>query len=67
MLDSVPVEDRTGWLFCPAMQRGEDRLNDPRPARRIISRIGREAGGFVNDDGKPASAHDMRRSWAATG
>lgn len=29
LLDGVRVEQRTGWIFAPAMQRGKGRLSDP--------------------------------------
>lgn len=63
LLDSVPESQRTGWVFNPTRQRGEGRLNDARRVGRIISRIGEAAEVYVNDDEKPASAHDIRRSF----
>lgn len=63
LLDSVPESQRTGWVFNPGRQRGEGRLNDARRVGRIISRIGEAAEVYVNDDEKPASAHDIRRSF----
>lgn len=63
LLETVPETERTGWIFRPTKQRGEGRLADPRRVGRIISRIGEAAEVFVNEEDKPASAHDLRRSF----
>ena len=63
LLDEVHNEDRTGWIFNPApLRRWPRRLSEPQ-AGRIITRIGTEAGIVVNEHGKFASAHDLRRSF----
>lgn len=63
LLGAMP--ERTGWIFNP-------RTRQPRKDRgrlthqqvgRIISIIGKEAKVKVNASGKPASAHDLRRSF----
>jgi integrase len=43
--------------------RGEGRYKDIKRVGRAITAIGREAGATVNSKGKPASAHDLRRSF----
>ena len=63
LLDSVPEEERTGYVFRPAKIRGAGRPMD-KQAGRIITAIGEEAGVVVNKTGKPASAHDLRATFA---
>ncbi|MDP6554896.1 MAG: site-specific integrase, partial [Pirellulaceae bacterium] len=50
-------------VFNPTKRRGQGRYTDLRQVGRVISKIGRAAEVFVTDDGKPASAHDLRRSF----
>lgn len=66
----TPEEQRVGWAFNPLSldARAGRKMRDSRPAvgwvGKIISEIGEKAGVVVNDDGKFASAHDLRRSCA---
>lgn len=63
LLDSLP--NRTGWIFNPIakrMRKGQGRLTAEHVGR-LISDIGRTAQVKVNASGKPASAHDLRRSF----
>ena len=75
LLNSVPVSQRSGWVFEPASLQPKlgRRVRHERPAAewvsRVVSRIGREAGIIVAEadehTGRPvkfASAHDLRRS-----
>ena len=63
LLGETPADDRTGYVFNPTKRRGQGRYTDLRQVGRVISKIGRAAEVFVTDDGKPASAHDLRRSF----
>lgn len=63
IMNEVPLEDRTGWIFNPAKVRGQGATRDPRYVGKVISTIGKAAEIFVNSNGKPASAHDLRRSF----
>jgi len=63
LLDEVPDDQRTGWVFNPAPLRSWNRRLTPEQAGRIISEIGEKAGVIVSDSGKFASAHDLRRSF----
>ena len=63
LLDTVPPDNRTGWIFTPKTRyvtRG--RMSEDR-AGHLISKIGKQAGVEVNTRGKSASAHDLRRSF----
>lgn len=69
LLLSVPVEDRTGWVFNPGSLQGKlgrsERHGRPNAewVGKVISRIGKAARVVVNDkSGKFASAHDLRRT-----
>ena len=62
-MDTVPADDRCGWVFNPAKLRGEGRYTDMRQVSRVIQKIATMADVIVNDDGKPASAQDLRRSF----
>lgn len=62
LLEEVPAELRTGFVFSPRKLHGNGRYNDPRQAGRVITAIGKAAGVLVNES-KPASAHDLRRSF----
>jgi integrase len=62
LLDEVPVEQRTGFVFSPRKLRGNGRYSNSNLAGRVISLIGKQAGVYVNAT-KPASAHDLRRSF----
>jgi len=75
LLQETPVEQRTGWVFCPSYVRGFTFAASRRPTvawvGKIVSKIGQVAGVCVaaaNDrTGYPqkfASAHDLRRSCA---
>ncbi len=63
LLDEVPDEDRTGWIFNPEPRRKWNRRLSTKHVGRIITDIGEEAGIVVNEDNKFASAHDLRRSF----
>lgn len=63
LLDEVADDDREGWIFNPAPRRKWDRRLTSDQAGRIITDIGQEAGIVVNEAGKFASAHDLRRSF----
>jgi len=56
LLESVPLDDRTGWLCSPMKFRGVGRYTDKRRVGRVVSRIGEESG-----TGK--HAHDIRRGF----
>ena len=66
----TPDDQRSGWAFNPLSLDGRAgrKLRSSRPAvgwvGKVISDIGEKAGVTVNDDGKFASAHDLRRSCA---
>lgn len=63
LLDEHPTG--TGYVFNPTRRDGrasKQRLV-VRKVSSIISMIGEKARVVVNDDGKPASAHDLRRSF----
>lgn len=62
MLRKIPEGERSGFVFNPSPRRGSRRLTTEQ-AGRIITTIGRKACVSVNGDGKPASAHDLRRSF----
>lgn len=62
MLDSIPEDDRTGFVFNPKLQILK-RRPDSKYMGRVITRIGKKAGVKVSKDGKPASAHDLRRAF----
>lgn len=70
LLLRTPEEQRVGWAFNPLSLDGRAgrKMRKSRPAvgwvGKIISEIGEKAGIVVNDDGKFASAHDLRRSCA---
>jgi integrase len=61
LLAETPHEDRTGVVFDPKIP---GRVVEMTLASKTISAIGRKAGVFVSEDrSKPASAHDLRRSF----
>jgi integrase len=62
LLKETPEGQRTGWIFNPRARRGQRRLT-PEQVGRIITLIGKRANVAVNAAGKPASAHDLRRSF----
>lgn len=64
LLDEIPEEQRTGWIFDPKPLRADwTRRLSVGQASRIVSDIGENAGIVVSEDGKFASAHDLRRSF----
>ncbi|MHB0956844.1 MAG: tyrosine-type recombinase/integrase [Pirellulaceae bacterium] len=76
VLNEVPPEERAGFVFDVSAERvhvGKKSfaVNARRVETigRVITEIGRRAHVRVNETGKPASAHDLRRSfgdrWAA--
>lgn len=62
LLEETPKDDRTGWVFRPRQLRRHSRPTLHRTSR-IITAIGKAANVIVNAAGKPASAHDLRRSF----
>lgn len=70
LLLKTPDDQRTGWAFNPLSldSRAGRKVRTARPAvgwvSKVISDIGEKAEIVVNDDGKFASAHDLRRSCA---
>ncbi|QDU80713.1 site-specific tyrosine recombinase XerC [Polystyrenella longa] len=69
LISSVPESERTGYVFNPPPMRHTEsgRLVDEQVGR-IITKIGKKAGVKVSEKGgkvKYASAHDLRRSFAA--
>jgi integrase len=70
LLLKTPDDQRAGWAFNPLSLDGRAgrKTRTSRPAvgwvSKVISDIGEKAGIVVNDDGKFASAHDLRRSCA---
>lgn len=62
LLKETSEGERTGWVFNPGARRGQRRLT-PEQVGRTITLIGKAARIAVNAVGKPASAHDLRRSF----
>ncbi len=67
LLDSIPVDDQTGFVFNPlAKVKSESRMRNDTICKRI-SAIGKVAGVKVSESAKGnplyASAHDLRRSF----
>jgi integrase len=62
LLVETPADRRKGWIFNPDPRRGSRRLT-PEQVGRIVTLIGKRANVAVNAAGKPASAHDLRRSF----
>ncbi len=60
-LRTTPRKERKGLVAPLHGLRGEQLTHDP--ISRFISDIGEAAEVFVSDDGKPASAHDLRRAF----
>ena len=65
LLDEIPEERRTGWIFNPRALRWKDenRRLCIDYVGEIVSRVGKKAGIVVNEAGKFVSAHDLRRSF----
>ncbi|MCC6492760.1 MAG: site-specific integrase [Pirellulales bacterium] len=64
-LEAVPATQRRGPVFNPEpLRRHEGRERRQERVSNTIAAIGRAAGVVVNDSGKCASAHDLRRSFA---
>ena len=62
LLDSVPEARRTGYVFNPVGKPGKRVVS--KYAGVIVATIGKQAGVVVNrEQGKFASAHDLRRSF----
>jgi integrase len=69
-LYETPQERRYGFVFAPkAIRQHEGMAWYRQRVSKTVAKIGRKAGVVVNDCGKCASAHDLRRSfgqrWAA--
>ncbi len=62
LLDEVPAEQRTGFVFSPRKLQGDGRYHTPENVGRAISAMGKQAGVLVNAS-KFASADDLRRSF----
>ena len=63
LLDKVANDDRLGWTFNPSPRRPWNKRLGTAQVGRIISDIGEAANVMVNDENKPASADDLRRSF----
>lgn len=63
VVDEIEHERRTGWVFNPAPLGHSQRRLSKRWVEKVISKIGKAAGVVVSDNGKPASAHDLRRTF----
>ena len=61
LLDEHPTQ--TGWVFNPTMRSGRAGRPGVDAVSRAISDVGEKALIVVNDAGKFASAHDLRRSF----
>jgi integrase len=65
LLETIPEEDRTGYVFSPTIPGGKRATFDV--VSRTIARIGRKAGVVVEHnvkgDAVTASAHDLRRAF----
>ena len=70
LLAGIPDQDREGFAFDPTA--GKVRIGKKAQAvngrqvdtvGKVITELGRQARVKVNDQGKPASAHDLRRSY----
>ncbi|MGM0488338.1 MAG: tyrosine-type recombinase/integrase [Planctomycetota bacterium] len=62
LLDEVPAGERTGLVFSVRKLHLQGPYHNPKQAGRVITALGREAGVLVSET-KPASAHDLRRSF----
>jgi integrase len=60
LLNEHPTQ--TGWVFTPS-RRNRDKRMAISQVKRVISDIGERAAVIVNQGGKFASAHDLRRSF----
>ena len=58
LLDEVPTHQRTGLVFDIRHRAGRYKSKQ---VGRVISRIGEKACIVINEEGKSASAHDIRR------
>lgn len=56
-------ETRTGYVFHPVKRNGRKGRPAHQQVARTIAAIGKWAGVVVNDKGKTATAHDLRRSF----
>ncbi|MEO1915026.1 MAG: site-specific integrase [Myxococcales bacterium] len=66
LLDTVPYDQRKGFIFNPTPRRptrSGERLTIQQMGR-VIRVIGQASGVVVNKQGKTASAHDLRRTFA---
>ncbi|HJN08632.1 MAG TPA: site-specific integrase [Pirellulaceae bacterium] len=63
LLDEVLIDARTGWIFNPEPRRVMKTRLGAKQVGRILTVIGKRAEVFVNAEDKPASAHDLRRSF----
>ena len=61
LLAKIPVEKREGRVFQPVNRFGK--VSSPKQAGRVLSDVGKAAGIVINDEGKHASAHDLRRTF----
>lgn len=58
----IPDQERRGFVFPLAKERHAD-IRRMDTTSKVITLIGKTSGVKVNSDGKPASAHDLRRSF----
>lgn len=63
LLNEVPEDKRTGFIFNPMNERKDKRIGSLDHVKQIVRSFGEEAGIIVTDEGKFASAHDLRRSF----
>jgi len=62
-VDEIPEEQRTGWIFNPTKRGSHKGRYTVHRVGQIITEVGKAANVVVSERGKPASAHDLRRSF----
>jgi integrase len=63
LLDEVPNDQRTGWVFNPGHLGNRKARYTSHSVGQIITRIGKATGVILNGEGKAPSAHDLRRTF----
>jgi len=63
LLESIPERDRRGRVFKLLRNDGKPLKGQRWVVGKTVSAIGKAAGVKVNDSGKSASAHDLRRAF----
>ena len=61
LLEQHPT--RSGWVFSPAKLNNRSGRIGAKQVSKVVTKIGEKANIIVNDGNKPASAHDLRRSF----